>query len=92
MRAHKCLQKLQGIKGSEVDKEVNTRFSDFSSSSAELTYSAASKSVPPKGDAPPTNRLRFQGSHRQVLKFTADEDEFLKKEFLSTDSDNGLLF
>jgi len=79
VRAHECLQKLQGTKGYEVDKEVNTRLSDSTSSSAELTDSTEPKSVPPMGDAPPTNRLRFQRSHRRVLKFTADEDEFLKK-------------
>ena len=27
VKAHECLQKLQGTKGSEVDMEVNTRFS-----------------------------------------------------------------
>ena len=79
VRAHECLQKLQGTKGSEVDKEVNTRLSDSTSRSAGLTDSTESKSVPPKGDAPPTSRLQFQRSHRRVLKFTADEDEFLKK-------------
>lgn len=78
-RTHVCLQNLQDTNGSEVDKKVNTRLSDSTSSSAELTVSTESKSVPPKGDAPPTNRLRFQRSHRRVLKFTADEDEFLKK-------------
>ena len=31
MKAHECLQKLQGVKGSEVDKDVNSRFSDSSS-------------------------------------------------------------
>ncbi|CAH3105181.1 unnamed protein product [Pocillopora meandrina] len=29
-RAHKCLQKLQGAKGSELDKEENSRFSGSS--------------------------------------------------------------
>lgn len=72
-RTHVCLQNLQGTNGSEVDKKVNTRLSDSTSSSAELTDSTESKSDKP------TNRLRFQRSHRRVLKFTADEDEFLKK-------------
>ena len=31
VKAHECLQKLQGVKGSEVDKDVNSRFSDLSS-------------------------------------------------------------
>ncbi|XP_068727965.1 uncharacterized protein, partial [Montipora capricornis] len=33
VKALECLQKLQGIKGSEVDREVNTRFSGAMSSS-----------------------------------------------------------
>ena len=78
-KAHECLQKLQGTKGSEVDKDVNTRFSDSSSSSAALAESAESKSVPPEKDAPPSSRLRIQRSQRRVLKFTADEDDVLKE-------------
>ena len=31
VKAHECLQKLQGVKGPEVDKDVNSRFSDSSS-------------------------------------------------------------
>ena len=31
VKAHECLQKLQGAKGSEVDNEVNTRFSGSTS-------------------------------------------------------------
>jgi len=33
-KGHECLQKLQGTKGSEVDKEVHTRFSCSTSSSS----------------------------------------------------------
>ena len=79
VRAHECLQKLQGTKGSEVDEEVNKRFSHSTLSLAAPTESTESKSAPPQRDAPPTNRLRIQRSHRRLLKFTADEDEFLKK-------------
>ena len=79
-KAHECLQKLQGAKGSELDKEVNTRFRDSTSSSAALAESAESKSVvPPERNAPPTNPLRIQRSQRRALKFTAYEDEFLKE-------------
>ena len=78
--AHECLQKLQGTKGSQVDKEGNTRSSDSTSGSAALAESTESKSVvPPERDAPPTNQLRIQRSQRRVLKFTAYEDEFLKE-------------
>ena len=79
VKAHECLQKLQGTKGSELDKEVSARFSDATSSCAALAETTEPKSVPPKRDAPPTNRLQIQRSHRRVLKFTADEDDFLEK-------------
>jgi len=47
VKAHECLQNLQDTKGSDVDKEVNTRFSDSTSSFAALAVSTESKSVPP---------------------------------------------
>lgn len=79
-KAHECLQKLQGTKGSEVDKEVNTRFGDSTSSFATLAENAELKRVvSPERDAPPSNQLRIQRSQRRVLKFAAYEDEFLKK-------------
>ena len=73
VKAHECLEKLQGTKGSEVDREVKRRFSGSTSSLAAPVETAETKSVPPKEeDFPPTN-------YRRVLKFTADEDDFLKK-------------
>ena len=80
VKAHECLQKLQGTKGSEVDREVQTRFSGSTSSLAAPVETAETKSAPPKEkDSPPTNQLRVQRNYRRVLKFTADEDDFLKK-------------
>ena len=57
VKAHECLQKLQGNKGSEVDMEVNTRFSS-SSTSFTATFEPAiecarSENVRPKIDTPP---------------------------------------
>ena len=78
-KAHECLQKLQGTEGAEVDKEVNMRFSDSTSSSAALAESAELKSVPPERDAQLSSRLQIQRSQCRVLKSTADEDEFLKE-------------
>ena len=73
VKAHECLEKLQGTKGSEVDREVQRRFSGSTSSLAAPIETAETKSAPPKEkDSPPTN-------YRRVLKFTADEDDFLKK-------------
>ena len=79
VKAHECLQKLQGTKGSEVDREVHTRFSGSSSGLSAGVETAESKSGAPKGDPPPTNQLRVRRNCRRVLKFTAEEDEFLKK-------------
>ena len=51
VKAHECLQKLQGTKGSEVDREVHTRFSGSSSSQVRSAQveTAESKSGRPKG-------------------------------------------
>ena len=79
VKAHECLQKLQDAKGSEVDREVQTRFSGSTSSLAVPVETAETKSALPKEkDSPPTNQLRVQRNYRRVLKFTADEDDFLK--------------
>ena len=48
-------------------------------SSVALAESAELKSTPPERDAPPSSRLQIQRSQRRVLKFTADEDGFLKE-------------
>ena len=73
VKAHECLEKLQGTKGSEVDRDVQRRFSGSTSSLAAPVETAETKSGPPKEkDSPPTN-------YRRVLKFRADEDDFLKK-------------
>ena len=60
VKAHQCLQKLQGTKGSEVDREVHTRFSGSSSNLSARAETAESKSGAPKEDSPPTNQLRVQ--------------------------------
>ena len=79
MRAHECLQKLQGSKGSEVDEDVHARSGASTSSSVPSVEILESTSALPKKDSQPTNPLRIQKSYRRVLKFTADEDDFLKK-------------
>ncbi|XP_068726443.1 uncharacterized protein [Montipora capricornis] len=72
----------QGTKGSEVDMEVNTR---FGSSSSTVTFEPAfecarSEHARPKIDTPPhSNRLLSQGHQRRPLRFTTDEDDFLKR-------------
>ncbi|XP_068734477.1 uncharacterized protein, partial [Montipora capricornis] len=82
VKAHECLQKLQGTKGSEVDMEVNTRFGSSSSTvTFEPTFECArSENARHKIDTPPhSNRLLSQGHQRRPLRFTTDEDEFLKR-------------
>ncbi|XP_078356524.1 uncharacterized protein LOC144641384 [Oculina patagonica] len=78
VKAHECLQKLQGTKGSEVDREVQTRFSGSTSSVSAPVETTESKQEKNQ-DSPPTDHLRVQRTYRRVLKFTADEDKFLKK-------------
>ena len=57
VKAHECLQKLQGTKGSEVDREVQTRFSGSTSSLAAPVETAKTKSAPPKEkDSPPPHK------------------------------------
>ena len=78
VKAHECLQKLQGVKGSEVDKDVNSRFSD--SSSEPTVEILESRSTPCKKETPPSHALHIQRNHhRRVLKFTSDEGDFLKE-------------
>ena len=79
VKAHECLQKLQGEKGSEVDKEVHTRFSDATPTVSAPVETEEPKSAPPKTDSFETKQLRIQRNQRRVSKFTADEDNFLKE-------------
>ena len=84
VKAHECLQKLLGTKGSEVDMEVNTRFRSSSTSSTATLEPAIecsrSENTRPKIDTPPhSNRLLSQGHQRRPLRSTTHEDDFLKR-------------
>ena len=66
---------------SEVDMEVNTR---FGSSSSTVTLEPIFECAPPENarhkiDTPHSNRLISEGHQRRPLRFTTDEDCFLKK-------------
>ena len=80
MKAHECLQKLQGSKGSEVDEDVQARFGGSTSilTMSVETMEKASLS-PPRKAVIPTENLRTQRRLHRVIKFTADEDDFLKR-------------
>ena len=79
VKALECLQKLQGTKGSEVDREVNTRFSGAMSSSKAAVECTQSENALPNKVSPPSNRLVMQSNHRRMLKFTSNEDDCLKQ-------------
>ena len=80
VKAHECLQKLQGSKGSEVDEDVQARFggsTSISTTSVETMEKATLS--PPRKVVVSTENLRTQRRLHRVMKFTTDEDEFLKR-------------
>ena len=80
VKAHECLQKLQGSKGSEVDEDVQARFGCSTSSSTMSVETMEKASLsPPRRVVIPTENLRTQRKLHRVMKFTADEDDFLKQ-------------
>ena len=80
VKAHECLQKLQGSKGSEVDEDVQARLGGSTSSST-LSVETMEKAIwsPPRKVVIPPESLRTQRKLHRVMKFTADEDDFLKR-------------
>ena len=66
-----------GSKGLEVENDVNTRLGHSTSCSEPSLETMIKTTMCFKKDKPLP--LRFQRSQRQVLKFTADEDNFLKE-------------
>ena len=76
VKGHECLQKLQGSKGLEVDNDVNMRLGHSTSTSEPWLEMMEKTAMPTKKDRPLS--LRIQRG-RQVLKFTAEEDNFLKE-------------
>ena len=77
VKGHECLQKLQGSKGLEVDNDVNTRLGHSTSCSEPSLETVEKTGMPTKKDKPLS--LRIQRGRRQVLKFTAEEDNFLRE-------------
>ena len=77
MKGHECLKKLQGAKGSEVDEDVYGRLGDSTSGlSVETVHNISSS---PQKDALPKRNFHILRNIRPVLKFTAEEDAFLKE-------------
>ena len=79
LKGHECLQKLQGAKGSEVDEDVNARLGDSTSTAGPSVEPMENVNTSTKKDALPKRILRSQRNFRHVLKFTAEEDYFLKE-------------
>ena len=79
LKGHECLQKLQGAKGSEVDEDVHARLGDSTCEAGPSAETVQNISSYPKKDALPKRILRSQSNVRHVLKFTTEEDYFLKK-------------
>ena len=79
LKGHECLQKLQGAKGSEVDEDVNARLGDSTSTAGPSVEPVENVNTSPKKDVLPKRILRSQRNIRHVLKFTAEEDYFLKE-------------
>ena len=79
LTGHECLQKLQGAKGSEVNNYVYARLGDSTPGAAPSVEAVQNISSSPRIDVLPKRILRSQSNIRHVLKFTAEEDDFLKK-------------
>ena len=79
LKGHECLQKLQGAKGSEVDEDVHARLGDSTCEAGPSVERVQNISSSPKKEALPKRILRSQSNIRHVLKFTTEEDDFLKK-------------
>ena len=79
LKGHESLQKLQGAKGSEVDEDVHARLGDSISNALPSVEKVQIISSSPKKEALPKRILRSHRNIRQVLKFTTEEDNFLKE-------------
>ena len=80
LKGHECLQKLQGTKGSEVDDDVHARLGGSTSSPGPSVETAQNNNSSTRiKDALPKRNLQLQRKTRHVLKFTKEEDDFLKE-------------
>ena len=81
-KAHKCLEKLHGDKGTELEMEVRSRLSDKSTSSQEQNADQSDSSLSDEADTitkTQTIRLTEIGKRRRKnVIFTPKEDKYLK--------------
>ena len=80
-KAHKCLEKLHGDKGTELEMEVRTRLSDKSTSSQEQNDDKSDSSPTDEDETSTKTRHARQteiGTRRKNVMFTPEEDRYLK--------------
>jgi len=81
-KAHKCLEKLHGDKGTELEMEVCSRLSDKSTSSQEQNADQSDSSLSDEADTiTKTQTIRLTGigtRRRKNVMFTPEEDKYLK--------------
>ena len=85
-KGHECLQKLQGAKGFELEEEIYSRFgsncSDSERQDERLTKrrkETVDEQAPRASNTMSSEQPCIKRVHRRVLKFTPDEDRFLKQ-------------
>ena len=85
-KGHECLQKLQGAKGFELEEEIYSRFgsncSDSERQDERLTKrgkETGDEQAPRASNTMSSEQPCIKRVHRRVLKFTPDEDRFLKQ-------------
>lgn len=79
LKGLECLQKLQGSKGSEVGEDVHARLGDLTSEAGPSVERVQNISSSPKKDPLPKRILRSHKNVRRVVKFTKEDDDFLKE-------------
>ena len=92
MKGRECQQKLKGAKGSKVDEGVCARLGDATTDAWPSVETVQNISSCSKKDVLPKRILRSQRNIRHVLKFTKEEDDFLKEGITKHGMDSGLLF
>ena len=80
-KAYKCLEKLHGDKGTELEMEVRSRLSDKSTSSQEHSADKSDSSLTDEDETITKTQYARQteiGARRKNVMFTPDEDKYLQ--------------
>ena len=80
-KAHKCLKKLHGDKGTELETEVCSRLSDKSTSSQEHSAEKSDSSLTDEDETITKTQYARQteiGARRKNVMFTPEEDKYLQ--------------